>query len=155
MITKKYSNGKVTIDAAAFPHMAQEAIDAAVFNCAPVAAAVAKLREYEEMSIPPIDTDVLLVAIGVYGRDTQTDMMIEEMSELTKALLKQRRAQKNAIKCSEENRRAVVEEMADVYITLLQMVKIYNENAMFEDYVNKKIHRLALNVYGGRREVEA
>lgn len=48
MITKKYPNGKVTIDAAAFPHMAQEAIDSAVFNCAPVAAAVAKLREYEK-----------------------------------------------------------------------------------------------------------
>lgn len=48
MITKKYSNGKVTIDAAVFPHMAQEAIDTAVFNCEPVTAAVAKLREYEE-----------------------------------------------------------------------------------------------------------
>ncbi len=48
MITKKYPNGKITIDAAAFPHMAQEAIDTAVFNCQPVAAAVAKLREYEE-----------------------------------------------------------------------------------------------------------
>lgn len=48
MITKKYPNGKITIDAEAFPLMAQEAIDLAVFNCEPVAAAVAKLREYEE-----------------------------------------------------------------------------------------------------------
>ena len=47
MITKKYLNGKVTIDAHNF-QMVQEAIDSAVFNCAPVAAAVAKLREYEE-----------------------------------------------------------------------------------------------------------
>ena len=48
MITKKYSNGKVTVDAAGFPHIAQEAIDAAVFNCEPVAEALKRLREYEE-----------------------------------------------------------------------------------------------------------
>lgn len=51
MITKRYPNGKITIDAAAFPYMAQEAIDSVVFNCAPVAAAVAKLREYEEQNV--------------------------------------------------------------------------------------------------------
>lgn len=37
------------------------------------------------------EENILLQAIVEYGAEAQTDMMIEEMSELTKALLKHRR----------------------------------------------------------------
>ena len=59
--------------------------------------AISKLAAYEDMGIPTVDTSVLTDALVAYGGDAQVDMMIEEMSEMTKALLKQRRAQKDRL----------------------------------------------------------
>ena len=57
-------------------------------------------------------TEILQEAIKKYGVQSQCDMCIEEMSELTKALLKLRRAstQPEMQKCRENIR----EEIADV-----------------------------------------
>ena len=66
-------------------------------------------------------------AIQTYGVDAQVDMMIEEMSELTKALLKYRRAYgqpETVLGLLVEN---ILEEMADVEIVLLQMHMIFGE----------------------------
>ena len=70
-----------------------------------------------------IDVDkTLKTAVETYGAEKQTDMMIEEMSELSKALLKHRR---NATPETVDN---VLEEMADVQIMLDQMRLIYGDD---------------------------
>lgn len=74
------------------------------------------------------------IAIETYGKDVQTDMMIEEMSDLAKALLKHRRNPSAKIL---ENIR---EEMADVEIMLDQMRMIYGNNS---GYRTEKLLRLA------------
>ena len=51
-----------------------------------------RLARYEDMRIPTVDASVLTQALTIYGGDSQVDMMIEEMSELTKALQKQQGA---------------------------------------------------------------
>ena len=83
-------------------------------------------------------------AVRTYGEAAQSDMMVEEMSELTKALLKLRRAP-----LGKEWRKAakdVREEMADVQIMLDQMKIIHGDIreveeaklARLEDRLNKK-----------------
>ena len=58
-----------------------------------------------------------------YNPNEQIDVLIEEMSELTKALLKNRRARnthnEELIKATEEN---IIEEAADVEIMIQQIV---------------------------------
>ena len=44
-LTKRYSNGMVTLDALQFPPITQEAIDREVFNSEPIRAAVECLAE--------------------------------------------------------------------------------------------------------------
>lgn len=80
-------------------------------------------------------------AIETYGAESQVDKAIEEMSELTKALLKERRYG--------ENRVDVCEEIADVFITLLQMVLIFEEKDEVAKYVDYKIKRLEKRILGG------
>lgn len=113
-----------------------------------VRAAAKKLAAYEDMRIPTVDTSVLTNAITIYGDDTQIHMMIEEMSELTKALLKHRRAWFDGCQVDyvRECERAIVEEMADVYIVLLQMIRLFSPS-LFEEYVNDKMLRLRLRLF--------
>lgn len=61
--------------------------------------------------------NIMLDAINCYGNNPQVDMSIEEMSELTKELLKNRRGK--------ENRSLIADEMADVYIMLEQLKFIF------------------------------
>lgn len=61
--------------------------------------------------------NIMLTAINLFGDHAQIDMAIEEMSELTKELLKNRRG--------EENRSMIADEMADVYIMLEQLKFIF------------------------------
>ena len=78
-------------------------------------------------------------AIQTYGVDAQVDMMIEEMAELTKALLKYRRAYgqpETVLGLLVEN---ILEEMADVEIVMLQMHMIFGETG---GYAIKKLERL-------------
>lgn len=77
--------------------------------------------------ITALNQSVLDQAIYIYGAETQTDIAIEEMSELTKALLKFRRAEKAPKEHDLERRRQdVYEEIADVIIMLAQLIMIYN-----------------------------
>lgn len=86
------------------------------------------------------DSEILARAIKTYGEESQIDMAIEEMSELTKALLKHRRAYKKYKTVPEkyfiEN---VLEEMADVQIMLDQLYMIFGEPIIMR---NRKIDRL-------------
>ena len=52
MLTKKYKNGIITLDAEAFPSVAQETIDREIKNFEPARVAVEKLYEYEQKDIP-------------------------------------------------------------------------------------------------------
>ncbi len=108
-----------------------------------------QLADYEDMGIPTVDTSVLTQALTTYGGDAQVDMMIEEMSELTKAFLKQRRAQKSGCQVNyvRECEKAIVEEMADVYIVLLQMIQLFGEPDLFDEFVREKILRLRLRLF--------
>lgn len=75
---------------------------------------------------------ILGQALATYGIHAQEDMAIEEMSELTKALLKRRRG--------EDNADDILGEIADVQIMLDQMRMIYGHT---DDYEQAKIERLA------------
>ena len=73
--------------------------------------------------------DILQQAIELYGKEKQVDMAIEEMSELTKALLKERR--KDAVTgFSPDIPRLlddVYEEIADVEIMIEQLMLMKQE----------------------------
>jgi len=79
-------------------------------------------------------------AVDTWGRFAQVDMMIEEMSELTKALLKERRAAPVPVSDLENAIANIREEMADVQIMLDQMKLIYGDPESIE---SKKLDRLA------------
>lgn len=65
-------------------------------------------------------------AIKEYGTMSQIDMCIEEMSELTKALLKHRRAMGDVVK-EKKAKENIKEEMADVSIMLEQMEILFGD----------------------------
>ena len=78
-------------------------------------------------------------AIRTYGEQPQVDVTIEEMSELTKAILKYRRAEnknKNEAEYLEDD---IIEEIADVQIMLDQMRIIFGDTSSQEEY---KLNRL-------------
>lgn len=68
-------------------------------------------------------------------------MAIEEMSELTKALLKDRRSLRS-------QKLEVAEEIADVLITIEQLIMIYDNEELVNKNVNSKIARLAERLKG-------
>lgn len=92
---------------------------------------------YENESVsgkqtPPCPQDVFRNAVQTWGKEAQTDMMIEEMAELTKALLNERRGRDNNI----------AEEMADVQIMLAQMEIIFQNAGEVEQKFREKVTRL-------------
>lgn len=87
-------------------------------------------------------------AIAKYGCDHQIDLAIEEMSELTKALLKNRRITDGCKKRSSytieqvsESFGNIDEEMADVAIMLEQLKMIFGEMRS-ELKIGEKLKRL-------------
>lgn len=93
-------------------------------------------------SIEALNT--LRSAINTYGKAAQTDKAIEEMSELTKALLKYRLAKKGEGSITEALA-SVREEMADVEIVLVQLRMIYGPPDSVRRY---KIQSLARKMRG-------
>ena len=73
-------------------------------------------------------------AVELWGKQFQTDMMIEEASELIKIILKERRGK---VFISE-----IIEEMVDCQIMLNQMKMIYNDDAMWNRLMTHKLSRL-------------
>lgn len=90
------------------------------------------------MMAPEERRQLLARAIKTYGVESQIEMAIEEMAELTKALCKVRRAAPGT-----ETTAAVVnviEEMADVRIMLDQLCIIFNRST--ESKEEEKLLRL-------------
>jgi NTP pyrophosphatase (non-canonical NTP hydrolase) len=87
---------------------------------------------------PPLKNTACEQAIRKWGQEAQLDMAVEECSELAQALMKFRRHKK-----SDEWRRKVLEEAADVSIMLEQVVMIAGEPEEFEAIRDFKLRRLA------------
>lgn len=83
--------------------------------------------------------DVYRSAINTYGQEKQVDIMIEEMSELTKALIKHRREP------SDETLENIQEKIADVKIMMCQGAMMFGEEAV-ERFVHEKTERLRKRV---------
>lgn len=91
------------------------------------------------------DYEMLEAAILKYGAERQIYMAIEEMSELTKALLKERRHAKNRdfdASVTEKLEDDIAEEMADVIIMLVQLQMMFNNKVKISWHINRKIKRL-------------
>jgi NTP pyrophosphatase (non-canonical NTP hydrolase) len=76
--------------------------------------------------------EILQAAVDTYGVKAQEDVCIEEMSELTKAIIKNRRSDGAATA-------NIIEEIADVQIMLDEMRLIYGST---EEQDAFKINRL-------------
>ena len=76
--------------------------------------------------------EIFRKAVQTWGKAAQIDMMIEEMAELTKALLNERRGRDNNI----------AEEMADVRIMLEQMAVIFQNAGEVERIFREKVTRI-------------
>lgn len=73
-----------------------------------------------------------------YGTQPQVDMMIEEMSELTKALLKWRRAKGAELTAA---RGCIIDELADVRIMARQMEILFQAEDEVERRIDFKVQR--------------
>lgn len=106
------------------------------------------LKAYETHGLPTtMRPEVLQQAIDTYGSHAQEEMAIEEMSELTKAIVKRHRA---ADKPSYDKAMSgIAEEMADVIIMLTQLLMFYGNRRDVQRAVDEKVKRLA-----GRLESE-
>lgn len=82
-------------------------------------------------------------ALETYGPDAQTLMVFEEMAELQKELCKHARGK--------DNRLAIAEEIADVWIMLNQMILLHDCAEDVKRIMKEKLERLE----GNLQEVEA
>jgi NTP pyrophosphatase (non-canonical NTP hydrolase) len=87
----------------------------------------------DEWLIEDYDT-VMLKALKAYGVPAQLDMMVEESSELIKAVCK--------LKRDPSLMESFIDEMADVYIMLRQMELAYGIELEVEKHVCDKLNRL-------------
>ena len=83
-------------------------------------------------------TDIYKKAIATYGVEPQRKMAIEEMAELTTALLHHKRGR-------EAN---VAEEIADVRIMIAQLEIIFKNGDDVQRIKKEKIDRLARRLFG-------
>lgn len=110
----------------------------------------------ENGALPVVsDYETLEAAILKYGADSQIDRAIEEMAELTKALLKERRYYKagKRFECLETENLLIIEniaeEMAVVVIMLIQLQMMYNNKEQVTQYIIDKVERLKNRMKGG------
>lgn len=86
--------------------------------------------------------ETLRRAIKRYGKLSQVDKSIEEMSELTKSLLKERYSGIWRAGEEEGKRDKVVEEIADVLLLMEQLQEIYSCREEVESIQAQKLLRL-------------
>lgn len=97
-------------------------------------------KQHRLLLLSDAQQQVLQGAVLHFGEEKQTDMIIEEMAELTKALLKMRRKPHGATQLN------VLEEFADAMIMLFQLDFIMVDKDPYhthlQEYVDSKIARL-------------
>lgn len=94
----------------------------------------------------PDDERIMRHAIETYGVQAQCDVAVEEMAELTKAIMKIRRVADDYGK-TQAARENLLEEIADVDIMIDQM-KIMWGPKQVEEYRRKKLERLDRRLEG-------
>ena len=97
--------------------------------------------------------EVLQQAIDTYGSRAQEEMAIEEMSELTKAIVKRHRAKDKPSYDRAMNN--IAEEMADVIIMLTQLLMFYRNRKDVQRAVDEKVKRLAGRLEAAAKEAGA
>jgi NTP pyrophosphatase (non-canonical NTP hydrolase) len=101
------------------------------------------LKQHEESGLPAIKRpEVLQEAVAAYGTHAQVDMAIEEMSELTKALCKERRCGFGQGSRAQAHAN-IIEEIADVIIMLAQLLIIFDKDREIQKETDYKLNRLA------------
>lgn len=88
----------------------------------------------------PDDERIMQQAIETYGVQAQCDVAVEEMAELTKAIMKIRRVADDYGK-TQAARENLLEEIADVDI-MIDQLKIMCGPKQVEEYRKKKLERL-------------
>ena len=112
------------------------------------------LKAYETHALPTtMRPEVLQQAIDTYGSRAQEEMAIEEMSELTKAIVKRHRAKDKPSYDRAMNN--IAEEMADVIIMLTQLLMFYGNRKDVQRAVDEKVKRLAGRLESERAEMTA
>lgn len=100
------------------------------------------LERYETTGLPTTNRpEVLQECVNTYGAEAQVDMAVEEMSELTKALLKYCRKEAQGSKDLEAARENILEEVADVIIMLTQLIMIYGGRDLVQETIENKVDR--------------
>lgn len=84
---------------------------------------------------------IYLKAIELYGIKAQEEVAIEEMSELTKEIVKSWRGKENEVE--------LAEEIADVEIMLEQLKIIHNCGELVDRWKNEKVYRLQERIIKG------
>lgn len=84
--------------------------------------------------------EICRAALETFGKSSQMQVAIEEMSELTKELCKHRRGRDNV--------EAIAEEIADVEIMLRQLVILFDCKETVDKYRRYKLERLAKRIKG-------
>ena len=99
-----------------------------------------------------------IIAIGFhYGFESQSIQCIEEMAELTQAITKLRRSRgigQTTEKSEQECRDNVIEELADVYIMLIQMIYLMEASEEWYKKVHEKAWRQTKRIEEEKRENE-
>lgn len=115
------------------------------------------LKAYETHGLPTtMQPEVLQNAVDTYGKEAQVDVAIEEMSELIKALLKNRRAEHSPEAWDyEKTRQNIFEEIADVVIMLTQLLMIFGGRDAVQKAIDAKVERLSTRLTGAAREAGA
>lgn len=105
------------------------------------------LKIYETTGLPTTAyPEVLQECIDTYGADKQIDQTIEEMSELTKALLKHRHLEGENVNPTSaadlvKARTDILERTADVIIMLTQIIMIFGDRDFIERIIESKVYR--------------
>ena len=87
------------------------------------------------MKFTDAQRQIMLNALNKNGVDAQDDIAIEEMAELTKAIIKNRRYR------NFDTLENLYEELADVFIMMEQVLMSLDKDRV-QVYVNQKLERL-------------
>lgn len=88
-----------------------------------------------------MDRDLLKKAIQVWGKNAQLLMVLEEMSELQKEILKHMNRGK-------DNLSEIIDETADVEIMLTQLKYIFDIEKSVEDRIPQKLEKIRVRLEG-------
>lgn len=93
-----------------------------------------------------VPDDVCKTAVETWGKTAQLLMLLEEMSELQKEVLKN-------MNRGQDNVREIAEETADVLIMLDQLVYIYGIQDLLKEMSTTKLNKLKRYLENDKRTV--